>query len=60
MAEIGARRALYAQAFELLHQDLPIMYLYSPRVLVGMSARLSGFVPVADGMLRLEGVKLAR
>ena len=60
VAEIGARRALYGRAFELLHQDLPIMYLYSPRVLVGMSAKLSGFVPVADGMLRLEGVKLAR
>ena len=48
------------QAQDILQQDLPIMYLYSPRVLFGMSAKLSGFVPVADGMIRITGMKLAK
>jgi peptide/nickel transport system substrate-binding protein len=56
---VAQRGALYAQAFAVLHQDLPILYLYSPSVLFGMSANLHGFVPVADGMMRLTGVTLA-
>jgi peptide/nickel transport system substrate-binding protein len=58
--DMEQRGALYAKAFEVLHQDLPILYLYSPSVLFGMSAKLQGFVPVADGMIRLTGVTLAK
>jgi hypothetical protein len=42
-----------------VQQVLPILYLYSPSVLFGMSAKVHGFVPVADGMMRLTGVTLA-
>ena len=56
VADMSARRALYAKAFARLHADLPIMYLYTPRNIVGMSAKVSGFIPVADGMIRLGGV----
>jgi peptide/nickel transport system substrate-binding protein len=55
---LDARRALYAKVFARLHDDLPIIYLYTPGNIVGMSARVQGFVPVADGMIRLAGVTL--
>jgi peptide/nickel transport system substrate-binding protein len=58
-ADLPARRELYARAFTRLHDDLPILYLYTPRNIVGMSARISGFVPVPDGMLRLAGVTMS-
>ncbi len=60
IADMGQRRALYGKAFEILHQDMPILYLYAPRWIFGMSRKISGFVPVADGMLRLNGVTMAR
>jgi peptide/nickel transport system substrate-binding protein len=56
--DMAARRGFYTQAFTLLHQDLPIIYLYAPRWLFGTTAKLHGFAPVADGMLRLGGVTL--
>jgi peptide/nickel transport system substrate-binding protein len=58
--DMGKRGPLYARAFQELQQDLPIMYLYSPRLLFGMSAKLGGFVPVADGMIRLTGMTMAK
>jgi peptide/nickel transport system substrate-binding protein len=60
IAELAQRNALYAKAFTTLHADLPILYLYSPRVLFGMSSKVQGFAPVADGMIRLGGVTLAK
>ncbi len=58
ISDMPTRRGLYAQVFEQLHQDLPIVYLYAPRWLFGFSAKVQGFVPVADGMLRLGGVSM--
>jgi peptide/nickel transport system substrate-binding protein len=60
VSDMDQRRGLYARAFEQVHQDLPILYLYAPRWLFGLSAKVQGFVPVADGMLRLGGVSLAK
>ena len=58
VADMPARRGFYKQAFGMLAQDLPIIYLYAPRWLFGTTAKLKGFVPVADGLLRLQGVTL--
>ncbi len=60
ISNMGQRLPLYAKAFEMLHQDLPILYLYAPRWIFGMSSKISGFAPVADGMFRLNGVTMAR
>eukprot|EP01037_Dinobryon_pediforme_P002153 gene2153-2190_t len=57
-SDMSQRRLLYAKIFDQLHQDLPIVYLYAPRWLFSTTAKLNGFVPVADGMLRLNGVTL--
>ena len=56
--DMAERGAFYAKAFTQLHDDLPILYLYAQRTLFGMSAKLRGFAPVADGMIRLSGVTL--
>lgn len=59
-ADMGTRMATYAKIYTMLREDLPIIYIYSPRWNFGMSAKVEGFEPVADGMLRLNGVKFAR
>jgi peptide/nickel transport system substrate-binding protein len=41
-------------------QDLPITYLWTPRNIVGMSAKLNGFRPVPDGMIRVQGLEMAK
>jgi peptide/nickel transport system substrate-binding protein len=58
--DLAARKALYAKVAVQTEKDLPIMYLYSPQLLTGMSAKISGFVPVPDGLIRLAGLKLAK
>jgi len=57
--ELAARRAAYAKAWAQLRQDLPIIYLYHRQNIVGMSAKVTGFTPIADGLVRLQGVSLA-
>ena len=59
-ADIAQRRDLYAQMFTQESKDLPILYLWQLKNLVGMSARVSGFRPIADGMIRLQDVMLAK
>jgi peptide/nickel transport system substrate-binding protein len=58
--DMARRLGYYTKAFELLHQEQPIMYLYAARWIFGMSSKVEGFVPVADGMLRLNGVKMTK
>ena len=55
------RRALYAQVFAHVSQgpaDRCICGIC--KSIVGMSAKVSGFQPVPDGMIRLQGVSLAK
>ena len=58
--DVAGRRALYDQALEQISKDLPIVYLNTPKNVVGMSARVTGFRPVPDGLIRLQGVGLAK
>ena len=53
------RRALYGQVAALEQTDVPISYIYTVRYFNGLSAKLSGFKPVADGIIRLQGLSLA-
>ena len=53
------RKKLYDEAQVLLQEDMPVIYLfYLPWPFVH-KASLEGFVPVPDGMIRLENVKFA-
>lgn len=56
-SEIAQRQALYAEFWQLERQDLPLIYLWTTKNIVGMSRRLSGFQQVPDGLIRLRGVR---
>ena len=58
--DVAARRALYDQILQQTKQDLPIIYMWNPKNVVGMSARVTGFRPVPDGLVRLQGISLAK
>ena len=57
--DTAKRKALYGQIAELTQKDLPISYIYTVRYFNGLSAKVGGFKPVADGMIRLQGITVA-
>jgi peptide/nickel transport system substrate-binding protein len=57
---VTQRKALYAQLMTQEEQDLPITYLWTPRNIVGMSAKLQGFRAVPDGMIRVQGLEMGK
>ncbi len=60
MTDVPQRKVLYAQMMTQESQDLPITYLWTPRNIVGMSAKLQGFRPVPDGMIRVQGLEMGK
>jgi peptide/nickel transport system substrate-binding protein len=54
------RRELYRQAWEQERKDLPQIYLWTTRNIVGMKKSLTGFVQVPDGLIRLQGMEMAK
>lgn len=52
------RKKLYDAATEHLLRDLPRLHLWHRRVFTGYSARITGFTPYPDGIIRLRGLKL--
>jgi peptide/nickel transport system substrate-binding protein len=54
------RLAEYGKMMEQLRKDMPVIYLYHPVNIVGLSAKLSGFRPVPDGLIRLQGLAAAK
>ena len=60
LTDVARRKALYARMWQQESQDLPITYLWIPRNIVGMTAKLHGFRPVPDGMIRLQGLEMAQ
>ena len=57
--DLAKRKALYGQIAALAQKDLPISYIYTTRYFNGLSSKVSGFKPVADGLIRLQGITLA-
>ena len=54
----AARKLLYGKLAERLGQDLPVMYVYAWKNLFGHSTRLTGFIPVPDGIVRPQGIRI--
>jgi len=53
------RRQMYAQLYNIvLRQDRARMYLWHRKNIFIHSARLQGYVPVPDGMIRVQGLRL--
>jgi peptide/nickel transport system substrate-binding protein len=60
LTDPAARVAEYAKLVTQERQDLPIIYVYHPVNIVGMSAKLTGFRPVPDGIIRLQGLAVTK
>ena len=52
------RKELYTQVMEILHEDVPYVYLYHNNATTdfAMQPTVTGFEPYPDGILRLAGV----
>ena len=58
--ELATRRALYDRVWQQERADLPLLYLWNPKNIVGMKRTLEGFQQVPDGLIRLQGMQFAR
>ena len=60
LTDPAARRAEYGKMLAQERKDLPIIYLYHPVNVVGLSAKIAGFRPVPDGIIRLQGLSVTQ
>jgi peptide/nickel transport system substrate-binding protein len=57
--DVEKRRDLYAQAVRIaLGQDVSRVYLWHRKNIMAHTARLSGYRPISDGMIRIQGMRL--
>ncbi len=56
--DVATRRDLYAQVWRQERSDMPLVYLWIARNIVGLRREVTGFVPVPDGLIRLQGVSV--
>jgi peptide/nickel transport system substrate-binding protein len=56
-SDLAARRELYAAVWRQVNQDLPLIYLWTPRNIAGVSNKVAGFTLLADGLYRLQDVR---
>jgi peptide/nickel transport system substrate-binding protein len=52
------RLAHYRKVAEHVMHDRPIIYLYHPKLLYALSAKLAGFTPYPDGLIRPQGLQM--
>ncbi|PKE30861.1 ABC transporter substrate-binding protein [Rahnella sp. AA] len=57
-SDVAQRKALYKQVVEQENIDDPLVYLYFEPRIFGISKKVTGFVPYADGLIRLQGLAL--
>jgi peptide/nickel transport system substrate-binding protein len=53
------RKELYHEAMRQIVDDRPIVYLYHPPLIMGMTTKLTGYVFHTDGLIRLQNVTYA-
>jgi peptide/nickel transport system substrate-binding protein len=59
VAAVDQRRAFYAKVWEQERKDLPLIYVWTGKNIVGMKKGLTGFQQVPDGLIRLQGMEMA-
>ena len=57
VADTAQRKQLYDKATEILLRDVPALHLWHRRVFTGLSARVQGFTPHPDGIIRVKGLR---
>ncbi len=60
VSDIRERRAAYEGVWQQVSKDLPIIYLWTPRNIIGLNRKVAGFTLLADGLLRLQDVSPAQ
>ena len=58
VADPAQRKAIYEKLTKIVLNDEPIIYLYHRRLLIAHTARLEGYKPIPDGLVRVIGLKL--
>jgi peptide/nickel transport system substrate-binding protein len=58
--EPAARKAIYGKLAAASADILPILYLWNPKFTWGISKKVTGFVPVPDGLIRLQGMRVEK
>jgi len=58
ISDFAQRKAVFEKATKIVLNDNPLIYLYHRRILVAHSARLEGYKQIADGIVRVVGLKL--
>jgi len=54
------RKAAYEKAFTQVEADMPLIYIYHPTLLFAQSARLEGYRPSPDGIIRIQDLRLGK
>ena len=57
--DTAERQVLYRRASAIYLDERPHIFLYHNKLFWGMSDRVTGFQPHPDGLIRLQGVRLA-
>jgi peptide/nickel transport system substrate-binding protein len=52
------RLAHYAKVAERVLADRPLIYVWHPKWLYAMNAKLAGFTPYPDGLIRPQGIRM--
>ena len=57
---VAERRSIYGKLWQIEREDMPIIYVWSPKNIVGLKKSLLGFRQVPDGLIRLQGMRFAQ
>jgi peptide/nickel transport system substrate-binding protein len=57
--DVAKRQALYAQMWQIVHSEEPIIYLWNTKNIAGMKKSVMGYRSLPDGLVRLQGVSMA-
>src|SRR6266699_1703221 len=57
-SDMAQRQAIYEKLAKIILEDAPILYLYHLRMLIAHTTRLEGYRQMADGLVRVVGLKL--
>ena len=60
VTDVAARRDIYGKVWEIQRKDMPLVYLYMTKQIVGMKKNLDGYAQVPDGLIRVRGMQLSK
>jgi peptide/nickel transport system substrate-binding protein len=59
VSAVDQRRGFYGTVWAQERRNLPLIYLWTPRNIVGMKKTVTGFRQVPDGLIRLQGLSIS-